>query len=133
MDPMTQSARLTRPIRTAALIAAITAVLVMLSCGLTLNQHQRIRTVGYAAGGTREIQSPNIDALLRGLREFEWAGYHVRVTVPGRDHFMLNAVNLPLRADVPKSKRDKGDVLEGEIGKILAEEIHSGLGVWRKK
>jgi hypothetical protein len=30
----------------------------------------------------------------RGLREFDWAGYHVKITIPGRDHFALNEFDV---------------------------------------
>lgn len=30
----------------------------------------------------------------RGQREFEWAGYHVKITVPARDHFPLNEFDI---------------------------------------
>jgi hypothetical protein len=31
----------------------------------------------------------------RGLRQFVWNGYEIEISVPGRDHFLLNEVDIP--------------------------------------
>jgi hypothetical protein len=64
----------------------------------------------------------------RGLREFEWAGYHVSITVPGRDHFLLQEFDVP--AVVLKRKSARGKT-ESEVAAWLKEKIKSGFGAYR--
>jgi len=50
----------------------------------------------------------NVHLHFRGLREFEWNGYKIEISVPGRDHFDMKEVDIAAR-DVsdagPKSTR----------------------------
>jgi hypothetical protein len=43
-----------------------------------------------------------------GLREFQWNGYQVRITVPGKDHFDLTEVPLGAFEDVTDEERASG-------------------------
>lgn len=42
----------------------------------------------------------------RGQREFDWADYHVKITVPGKDHTMLEEINLG-STDIYWPKKEK--------------------------
>jgi len=65
-----------------------------------------------------------VPAHFRGLREFDWAGYRVCISVPGRDHFM------PLEFDVPSVYLDPGERADGitevELGRRLKSAIKHG-------
>lgn len=58
----------------------------------------------------------------RGLREFGWAGYRVKITVPGRDHRPLPEFN------VGAVDRTQGTVGMKELGARLASMIREGKG-----
>ena len=66
-----------------------------------------------------------IKAHFRGQREFTWAGYDVLITVPGRDHAILD--------DLDVGVIDAADMLPGEkylgneeVGRMLAEQLRKG-------
>lgn len=64
-----------------------------------------------------------------GLREFEWAGYHVSISVPGLHHLHLPEMsvglhNIGLNDPVPKGMGNME-----QFGKRLADEIKTG---WSK-
>jgi hypothetical protein len=59
----------------------------------------------------------------RGLREFQWAGYRVSITVPGRDHFILPEVDIG-SVSLPEGKKiPKGFVGMDVVGKVLADKL----------
>lgn len=60
----------------------------------------------------------------RGLREFSWAGYQVRITVPGRDHVSL------LECDVSATyeRKNKKYLTEPQFAKKLKNIIHANPG-----
>jgi hypothetical protein len=57
-------------------------------------------------------------AQFRGMRNFTWAGYDVRISVPGRDHFMPLEFNVATTLDPTKRPGDKW-VTEAETARIL--------------
>jgi len=63
----------------------------------------------------------------RGLKEFEWAGYHVSITIPGRDHFLLQEFNVPSIV-TPNRYRKKGYQSEPEIATWLKRKLKTGWG-----
>jgi hypothetical protein len=68
----------------------------------------------------------------RGLRDFEWAGYRVSITVPGRDHFLLpewdvGSVDYDKPGPVPRSL-----IGAEEVGRRLSGHIKSGFGAHSK-
>ena len=63
----------------------------------------------------------------RGLREFEWAGYHVSVTVPGRDHYTLLDFDVGV-VDQSHIRRGQRTLNTEQIGKRLTDDIKKGLG-----
>ena len=65
----------------------------------------------------------------RGLKEFDWAGYNVTITVPGRDHFMLSEYDVGC---IDSSWKEPGVKYQDQthIGKMLVNRIRGGLGSW---
>jgi hypothetical protein len=63
----------------------------------------------------------------RGEREFTWAGYDVKITVPGRDHLLLQEFTVPVEdpANVPDHDRCIGS--KG-VGQWLADNINQHRG-----
>jgi hypothetical protein len=63
----------------------------------------------------------------RGLSEFSWADYRVKITVPGRDHFILPDVNF---GGVDEYWIEKGEEKEylygGEVADKLIEAMDDG-------
>jgi hypothetical protein len=68
----------------------------------------------------------------RGLREFEWAGYRVSITVPGRDHFMLSEVNF---GAIDGYWMEKGEqyLMAPEIGELVVKKMKEGLLATRQR
>jgi hypothetical protein len=66
----------------------------------------------------------------RGLKEFEWAGYKVAITIPGRDHFVLPEIDIGM-VQVEDDMIGKGYITEGELGKRLKRHLKEGLGGWK--
>jgi len=65
----------------------------------------------------------------RGLREFDWAGYRVLITVPGRHHAMTHEIDIGSVDDYWIDKADKRKYLTGpEFGKEIAGWMHDGVG-----
>lgn len=63
----------------------------------------------------------------RGLKQFEWAGYHVSITVPGRDHFMPQEIDIGVSDDYWIDKADRKKYMTNtEAGKLIADAIHDG-------
>jgi hypothetical protein len=60
-----------------------------------------------------------------GEREFEWAGYHVQLTVPGLHHESLNTFRY---GSVDGSRIEKGEkyVTSDYMGKVASEYIRTG-------
>ena len=63
----------------------------------------------------------------RGLREFEWAGHKIKISVPGRDHFHLTEWDV---GSIPESMvKDKKSVLfTGQVADRLNRRMNEGLG-----
>jgi hypothetical protein len=65
----------------------------------------------------------------RGERSFNWAGYHIDISIPVREHMRLNEFNLAVDdASNPNApKIDKKDAIHTEeIGKMLADLMRPG-------
>ena len=60
----------------------------------------------------------------RGLREFDWAGHHVQITVPGLHHASLAEFKHGARE---LAKGEKGMVDDVELGRRIAEYIKTGV------
>ena len=63
----------------------------------------------------------------RGLREFTWAGYDVRITVPGLDHADINEFDIGVVDDKTLTDEEKAEALtQTELGTKLADHIRHG-------
>ncbi|HTD89392.1 MAG TPA: hypothetical protein VK663_01925, partial [Burkholderiales bacterium] len=97
------------------------------------------RDVTLNAGGTRRrifhIVKPHrrmtkkgpkyVPMHFRGMKEFEWAGYKVKITVPGRDHIILPEFDVGLHdKEIPGVKYTGSDGL----GRFLTTAIREGKG-----
>jgi hypothetical protein len=60
-----------------------------------------------------------------GENEFTWAGYKVLITVPGKDHLMLDEINIGA-TDKDKLKPGETSLGQSEFGKNIADHIRSG-------
>jgi hypothetical protein len=67
----------------------------------------------------------------RGLREFEWAGYHVSITVPGRDYFLPQEFDVPVRWKKHKARLGKDDIRQPDVAEYLKKQMKAGLGAWK--
>ena len=69
----------------------------------------------------------------RGLKSFDWAGYHVDITVPGLDHFILGEVNVAAISMPPRYMRKrKGYLREAEFANYLKEKLKVGFGAYHR-
>jgi hypothetical protein len=61
----------------------------------------------------------------QGQRDFTWAGYNVKIRVPGRDHAMMEEIDIGVH---DKFWHEKGEkfVSEPEIGRMFREDIDTG-------
>jgi hypothetical protein len=66
-----------------------------------------------------------VHAHFRGLKEFHWASYDVRITVPGRDHMLLSEFDVPVEFD-PIKKKGQKYLTEGQTAKWLAQQMKDG-------
>jgi len=67
----------------------------------------------------------------RGLRQFSWAGYQIRISVPGRDHFHLAEFDIASNIYGKKEKFPQGTVGTKHLGHVLTDYIKEGLGAWQ--
>src|SRR6516225_159579 len=63
-----------------------------------------------------------------GIKKFDWAGYHVNITIAGRDHCMIQEFDYGVLGDKTKYK---DTITEPEAGKLFAKWIKTGEGAWR--
>jgi hypothetical protein len=70
-----------------------------------------------------------VKAHFRGENEFEWAGYRIRITIPGKDHFLLGEFNVGTTDEYWRDPDDKDEWLhQPELGKKLKGWMDQGLG-----
>jgi hypothetical protein len=63
----------------------------------------------------------------RGTRQFTWAGYDVLITVPGRDHLMLNEIDIGATDEYWIDEKEQKKFLRWpEVGKKLADAVKRG-------
>jgi hypothetical protein len=64
----------------------------------------------------------------RGENEFEWAGYHVKITIPGRDHLILNEFDVGVSdVDSVDSEEKEGMQTMEESAELLRSWIDDGV------
>lgn len=80
----------------------------------------------------RKTKSGEIDIKFhfRGEREFTWAGYQVAITVPSRDHFMMDEFDVGVE-DEFWAKPGVKYVYQGELGKKLVDRMKQHVGARR--
>ncbi len=59
----------------------------------------------------------------RGEREFTWAEYNVKITVPGYDHTNFDELDVGFIDEYWQDEDDKPYIHQEEVGKILADKI----------
>jgi hypothetical protein len=64
----------------------------------------------------------------RGERDFDWAGYHVKITIPGRDHFLLNEFDVGMSDEEYFVNRDEDAIGAAATAELLHGWIDDGLG-----
>lgn len=65
-----------------------------------------------------------VKAHFRGRREFDWAGCHVLITVPGKDHPLLSDCGIAVTDEYWINKRDRKQWMhEPEFGELLARIV----------
>jgi hypothetical protein len=67
----------------------------------------------------------------RGLREFDWAGYKVSITVPGLHHFMLPEFDVGVENHDKPGPIPRDLLGTKKIGSMLAKDIKTGLGAFK--
>lgn len=61
---------------------------------VTLTEHGERKRIFHFVRPHVRSNGEEVRAHFRGLREFSWAGYEIRITVPGRDHVDIADVNF---------------------------------------
>ena len=91
----------------------------------TYNEHGARERIFHFVKPYQRKDGTYVKMQTRGLREFEWAGYHVQLTVPGLHHESLSTFRY---GSVDGSKMKEGeDYVDGEqIGQIFEEYIRTG-------
>jgi hypothetical protein len=69
-----------------------------------------------------------VEMHFRGETDFTWAGYHVSITVPGRDHFPVPEFNIAAIDSDRWEKADGRPVHNKEMARKLNAWIEQGLG-----
>jgi hypothetical protein len=64
----------------------------------------------------------------RGLHDFDWAGYHVSITVPGRDHFFFPEFDVGMKEFTGAGPIPSGWVGQKKLGQMLVDHIKKGHG-----
>jgi hypothetical protein len=72
-----------------------------------------------------------VKAHFRGEREFSWAGYDIKITVPGRDHFDLADMDLGAEDEYWWEGNPKKMLGMPELGKKLKGWMNEGRGARR--
>ena len=98
---------------------------------ITLTESGRKQRIFHIVRAHTRKDGTRVPFHFRGLREFEWAGYKVKITVPGRDHFM------PVDYDVGAIDEHwiepcEKTWTEPQVGKWLAEGMAAGVGGRRR-
>ncbi len=92
---------------------------------VTLNEHgHKERIFHVVRAHTRNGVA--VPMQFRGLKEFDWAGYHVRITVPGRDHLLLQEFDMPCMVLKGKKKR-RSELSMADIAGWLKSKVRMGL------
>jgi hypothetical protein len=80
---------------------------------------------------TTKSGTTDVKMHFRGLREFEWAGYRIGITVPGLDHLPLPEFNVGSMDESFFKHGDRRVLNSGQIGDRLRDVIKDGVGAWK--
>jgi hypothetical protein len=81
---------------------------------------------------TRSGGETTVPMHFSGLKQFEWAGYRINITVPGRDHFHLSEFNVGAHwYDKKREVNKKKMISQGELAGDLKRVMKEGLGAWK--
>jgi hypothetical protein len=97
----------------------------------TLDEHGRRKRVFHAVRPHVRGDGTAMPMQFRGEKEFDWAGYHVSITVPGRDHFLLQEFDVPCMILRRRDLRNKDHIKEADIATWLKKKIKAGFGAYR--
>ena len=98
----------------------------------TLDAHGRRQRIFHAVRPHVRADGVAVPMQFRGLKEFSWAGYHVSITVPGRDHFLLQEFDVPSVVYNPKTYRKRPDhISEPDVAAWLKQKLKAGMGAYR--
>jgi hypothetical protein len=63
-----------------------------------------------------------------GLKDFDWAGYKVGITVPGRDHMHLTNFDVGQQEIFPKGEKT---LTKAQLGDRVRGWMKDGVGAWK--
>jgi hypothetical protein len=63
----------------------------------------------------------------RGLDQFEWAGYRVKITIPGRDHFPLNEFDVGMSDEEYFVDSGEKSINAAETAELLHKWMNDGV------
>jgi hypothetical protein len=87
-----------------------------------IDQHGSKKRIFHYVKSHQRSDGALIKEHFRGLRQFDWAGYRVLITIPGRDHLLFPEISLGLSDEY--WMKDKKDVIyEGQFGEALAKNV----------
>jgi hypothetical protein len=70
----------------------------------------------------------------RGEREFDWAGYRVKITIPGRDFLHLNDFDVGVVDEYWIDKKEQKEfIYQPEFAKIITGWMRDGTGKWKNE
>lgn len=79
----------------------------------------------------QRIGSRGVRLHFRGLREFDWNGYHIHISVPGWHHDNVLRFNAGSHS-IPEEDKSDEFVGMGELGAMLEKHWRKGLGAYRR-
>jgi hypothetical protein len=98
---------------------------------ITIGPHGSRQRIFHMVRAHKRRDGSYVPFHFRGIREFEWAGYHVEITVPGRDHLMLPEVDIGMVHDDQMPKGEKF-MTTPQFGKQLTQYMKEGRGGIKK-
>jgi len=74
-----------------------------------------------------------VKTAFRGEREFTWAGYQVKITIPGRDHFLMAEFDVGVEdlEEVDKKELEKYADMK-KLAEVLDQQMERGMGGIKK-
>ncbi len=96
---------------------------------ITLGEDGKRRRIFHFVRPHTRVDGSTVKAHFRGEREFSWAGYDVKITIPGRDHFELTDLDIGSDDEYWLNKKDGKKYLDmPQLGKKLKGWMDEGKG-----